>query len=326
MVVTMAFEINLLLFNFILPLLVATISLAGVNLLCGVRKGIWIPIASILFLASLVSAIGVSNSGRNFLELSSEDPWRRLPWLVLLVGASDLLLQGMISLGNARQARVNSERNDSGDGALIWLLRNSLLLGLGWWLVPRGEAWKDTAAMQSIWILLFAQGALWAWWGVGSIRRYSQESGGTVDLRSGNRTLWRLWIVIGPLFVMVALAGQSFASLAESLLTLSAIGLGMVFASWQSKNPLVSIWSESVLSAALAGGTVMAMTYSSSSVPAWSYWVVLLVPVVVTAMDALWRLLHLKMIYRLLLAATVTASVLAFIVVQVIMNQPAENW
>jgi hypothetical protein len=326
MVTTMAFEINLLLFNFILPLLVATISLAGVNLLCGVRKGVWIPIASMLFLVSLMLAIGVSNSGQKFLELSSDDPWRRLPWLVVLVGASELLLQGVISLWSVRQAKSTSERTEIGDGALVWLLRNSVLLGLGWWLVPRGEAWKDTAAMQSIWVLLFAQGALWAWWGVSSIRRYSRESVDAVDIQSGKGTLWRLWIVIGPLLVMVAIAGQSFASLAESLLTLSAIGLGMVIASWRSKNPLVSIWGESVLAAALAGGTVMAMTYSSSSVPAWSYWVILLVPVVVTAMDALWRLWHLKMLYRLLLAAVVTASLLAFIVVQVIANQPAENW
>ncbi|MEY4566139.1 MAG: hypothetical protein RLY14_1109 [Planctomycetota bacterium] len=326
MVKTMAFEINLLLFNFILPLLVTTISLVGVNLLCRVRKEVWIPFASILFLVSLLFAIGVSNSGRNFLELSSEDPWRRLPWLVLLVGASDLLLQGMVALWNVRQAKANSEQTDIDGGVLIWLLRNSVLLALGWWLVPRGEAWKDTASMQPIWILLFAQGAIWVWWGVCSIRRSSTELTNASDLRSGMGTLWRLWIVIGPLLVMVALAGQSFASLAESLLTLSAIGLGIIFASWRSKNPLVTIWSEGVLSAALAGGTVIAMIYSSSSVPNWSYWVVLTLPVVVSAMDAWWRLMHFKMIYRLSLAVAVTALVLTFVVVQVIANQPVENW
>lgn len=322
----MAFEINLLLFNFILPLLVATISMAGVNLLCGVRKGIWSFVASILFLVSLVIAIGVSNSGQNFFEFNSEDTWRRLPCLVLLVGASDLLLRGMISLWSVRRKETIFSRSEIGDGALIWLLRNSVLLVLGWWLVPRGEAWKDTAAMQSVWILLFAQGALWAWWGLNGIRGFPQESSETIDTRSGEGTLWRLWLVIGPLLVMVALAGQSFASLAESLLTFSAIGLGIVIASWRSKNLLLTIWSEGVLSTALAGGTVMAMIYSSSSVPAWSYWVVLLLPAVVSVVDVLWRLLNFKMIHRLIFAAVVTASVLAFIVVQVIAKQPAENW
>lgn len=315
------FEIQLLIFTAVLPLLVAII---GTGICYQVHDKVpecWLRWLLSLSLLTWTFAFLVSNSRVSLLEYVEADHYRKLPWFVLIACGVNLLWASRDELGCTKAAGTVS-----GGDSWWWLGRCSWLCLAGWWLIPKGRGWEDTADWQPIWLLMAGLGTTWNWWSISAVRRRVMSCKEAGDSCVDEKPMgWQLWIGIGAVLGMAGLSGLSLASLAESLVTVAAIAIGISLVGHFRASKLLTQLGEGGVAAALSGGAVLAMAYPSSSVPKYAYITMMLVPVLVSAVDALVYRFGGKSVVRLLVCFVVTACVVGGLLGWVLVNEPVDT-
>jgi hypothetical protein len=321
----MTFEIQLLIFALGLPLLVAII---GTTIVYQIQHKIprcWLRWFVGLTLLTWLFAFLVSSSRVGLLEYVEADHYRKLPWFVLFA-----YLVGLLWASRAEFEPKGTPGKVLANDGLWWLGRCTLLCLAGWWLIPKGKGWEDTADWQPIWLLMAGLGGTWNWWSLTAVRQRviacrDSKDNGQEETQIG----WQLWIGVGALLGIAGLAGLSLASLAESLATVAAIAVGISIVGHFSASKLLTNLSESGVAAAISSGTVLAMAYPSSSVPKYAYIAMMMVPVLVSLVDGIVYRLGGKSVVRLLVCFVVTACVVGGLLGWVLLNEPAdvgEDW
>lgn len=319
----MTFEIQLLVFAVLLPLVV---SIVGTTILTQLQSKVpnnGLRVFGLLMLVVWVTGILVSSSRVSLLEYVEADHYRKLPWFALLAA-----LVGLVCVRRDDLKYIDDTQAARQQDSWVWLLRCTLLCGAAWWLIPKGKGWEDTADWQPIWILMAGLGATWNWWSLSSVRQrwdLSREPVGQ-PTATVQQIGWQLWIGIGAVLGVAGLAGMSLASLAESLATVAAIAIGVSVVGHFRTDKLLTRLSESGLAAAISGGTVLAMAYPSSSIPKFAYITMMMVPLIVTLVDGLMYRLGLKPMGRLACCFVVTAGLVGGLLGWVLLNEPAEEW
>jgi hypothetical protein len=312
----MSFEVQLLLLALVLPGLIA---FSGACLFQWFLKQLDVSLAwrlQIPFLIILVIAMLASSSRDSLLNYSPEDYYRKLAWFMLFA----YIVGVVFPIRFSRQLESEGAVAASDSGA-IWIGRSTLLAVGAWWLIPKGKGWEDTSFWQPIWVLIAGLGATWGWWFLAAIRLRSASKSPAIK---GHNSAWQLWIAIGALLGLAALAALSLATLAESILAIAAIGIGCAAASHLSPRKELATWSEPALSAALSGGTVLAMAYPSSSVWLPIYLSMMAVPCFASLVDLGVVLLGGKTTARVAIAFVVTTVIVAGTLAYVMLAQPAE--
>lgn len=319
----MTFEIQLLVFAVLLPLVV---SIVGTVILSRLQqnvanKALWAFV--LLMMVIWVMGLLVSSSRVSLLEYVEADHYRKLPWFALLSA-----LLGLVCVRRDDLSREDASKDRRLQDSWFWIARCTLLCVAAWWLIPKGKGWEDTSDWQPIWLLMAGLGATWNWWCLSAVRqRWSGAlDADKKDAQPEKEIGWQLWIGIGALLGVAGLAGMSLASLAESLATIAAIAIGVSLIGHFRTDKVLTRLSESGVAAAISGGTVLSMAYPSSSVPKFVYITMMLVPVIVTLVDGLMRWLGLKPTGRFVGCFVVTAGLVGGLLGWVLLHEPAEEW
>jgi len=327
----LSFELQLLMFAFVLPLAVSFLLT-----LLWKRISLWISPSSYLgrglgFMMIPLTSLIVSSSRSNLWGLPSDDYHRKLPWIVLGSGLLGIFLTRQAwSRSDYLKGSLKDGSSQCEDTAFVWLLRATLLLSFAWWLIPKGKGWDDTVAYQPLWLLLAGLGGVWCWWVLQSIRASYPQCAAAADLLKEKKlslgSAWQLWIAVGALLGMAGLAAQSFASLAEGILTLAAMGIGVALALHLHVDKREAVWMEPILGVGLSSSAALAMAYSGSAVPLWTYPAILAVPFSAGVIDRILVQYRLSLVWRVCIAATLTAILVGGILACVLTFQPEEKW
>lgn len=319
----MTFEIQLLVFALLLPLVV---SIVGTVILSRLQqkvanKGLWA--FGLLMMLIWVIGLLVSSSRVSLLEFVEADHYRKLPWFALLAA-----LLGLVCVRRDDLSCDNESKDRRLQDSWVWLARCTLLCVAAWWMIPKGKGWEDTVDWQPIWLLMAGLGATWNWWCLSAVRQRRSRAldADKKEAQPEKEIGWQLWIGIGALLGVAGLAGMSLASLAESLASIAAIAIGVSLIGHFTTDKILTRLSESAVAGAISGGTVLSMAYPSSSVPKFVYFTMMLVPVIVTLVDGLMRWLGLKPTGRFVGCFVVTAGVVGGLLAWVLLNEPAEEW
>lgn len=320
----MTFEIQLMIFAVALPLLVAIIGTMIVYQIQHKIPRCWLRLFVGLTLLTWLFAFLVSSSRVSLLEYVEADHYRKLPWFVFFT-----YLVGLLWTSHEEfEPKRTLSKVLASDG--WWLGRCTLLCIAGWWLIPKGKGWEDTADWQPAWLLMAGLGTAWNWWSLTAVRQRVIVSRDSKDNGQEETQIgWQLWIGVGALLGTAGLAGLSLASLAESLATVAAIAVGISIVGHFRASKLLTNLSESGVAAAISSGTVLAMAYPSSSVPKGAYIAMMLVPVMVSFVDSIVYRFGGKSVVRLLVCFLVTACVVGGLLGWVLLNEPVdagENW
>lgn len=319
----LSFETQLLLFAGVIP---CGIAVLGAAIFCQLQDKIpihWLRWYSLVSIVLWLIGFSVSRSRSSFFAYAEDNSVHKLPWFVLFA-----ILVGVLCSSRKdfdQQSWSDKQKVNSG---IWWLLRCTLFCAAAWWLIPKGKGWEDTADWQPIWLLMAGLGTAWNGWSLAAVRERRVANGKQSEpLESGEKALgWQLWIGIGAILGVAGLAGLSLASLAECLITIAAIAIGISIAVHFGSRKLLAKLGEAGVAAAVSGGTVLAMAYPSSSVPKCIYVVMMLVPVLVSLADGLAYQLGCKPLLRLVCSFMVTAILVAGMLGWVLANEPVEQW
>lgn len=319
----MSFETQLLLFAAVIPCVIAVLGAAIFCQLQGKIPSHWLRWYSLVSIVLWLIGFSVSRSRSSFFAYEESNSVHKLPWFVLFA----ILVGVLCSSRKVFDQQSWSDKQEVNSG-IWWLLRCTLFCVAAWWLIPKGKGWEDTADWQPIWLVMAGLGTAWNTWSLAAVRERGVLNGKLADpVDSADKALgWQLWIGIGAILGVAGLAGLSLASLAECLITVAAIAIGISsFIHFGSRKLLVKL-GEAGVAAGVSGGTVLAMAYPSSSVPKLIYIAMMLVPVMVSLADELAYRLGCKPQLRLLCSFTVTAILVGGMLSWVLINEPVEQW
>lgn len=319
----LSFETQLLLFAAVIPCMVAVF---GTAIFCQLQRRIpihWLRWYSLSSLVVWLIGFSVSRSRSSVFAYAESNSVHKLPWFVLFAVLVGVLCSNRKDF--EQQSWSDKQKLNSG----IWcLIRCTLFCVAAWWLIPKGKGWEDTADWQPFWLLMAGLGTAWNGWSMAAVRERGVASGNQSEPKDlGDKALgWQLWIGIGAILGVAALAGLSVASLAECLITIASIAIGISSMIHFGSRKLLAKLGELGVAAAISGGTVLAMAYPSSSVPKFIYIAMMLVPVLVSLADELAYRSGCKPLLRLLCSFVVTAILVGGMLGWALINEPVEQW
>lgn len=181
-------------------------------------------------------------------------------------------------------------------------------------VLPRGEGWTDLLPLHRPWFALTVSSCLLNAW---TMERM---------VRSGARH-WVLLVLLAGLGPPAMLGAVTYAAPAEWTFAAIAATSACLFVAWGAATRDVSVAVWAIIypgSVVIASMTTTARFYTYEDYPHWIYAIALFLPSWVGWVD---RLVDTKSwLWRVPIAACVSASMIAACVWQLVLSQPADNW